>query len=152
MWDVLTNLFDTGTPEHSTAQVNNGRSHKALCNIVSRGHPAIVEDPSKLVLHRPTQGKLTLLECFNKHSHHLMLQSFIENARCSLNQLHEKYHFISGCKHNYFIQEQTRCEKDVPQHKHKFKVSSVLVTAQNHLDLPNSPTKKGMHDRANKMT
>ena len=79
IWDVLMNAFDTNSVEQSIVGIYNGQGYKALYNIASQNHPALIPEPSKLVLHRPTQRDLSLVKYWNKYSHYLMLCSFIKN-------------------------------------------------------------------------
>ena len=78
IWDIIASVFDTNTSKHLAAQVHDGQGHEALHQIVVKGHIAMVEEPLKLVCHQPTQDKLSSFECFNKHSHCLVLQTHIE--------------------------------------------------------------------------
>ena len=79
IWDVLSTVFKTGTPEHRAVMIFSGHGYEALYNLIAKSHPGIVEEPARLILHRPQQNKLSLLEYFNKYEHYLMLKSYIEN-------------------------------------------------------------------------
>ena len=140
LWDLLNLVFEKGTTECISVQVHDGSGYAALASLVARAHPAIVPEPSKLILTRPVQGKLNILEHMHQYEHYLMLRTFIENSHASLSNEVEKQHFISGCNHSAFVEDQIRREKDVPACAHKFEPSALIVTINGHLSLPNSPT------------
>ena len=142
LWDLLNLVFEKGTTECICVQVHNGSGYAVLASLVARTHPAIVPEPSKLILTRPTQGKLNILECMHQYEHYLMLRTFIENSHASLSNDVEKQHFISGCNHSAFIEDQIRREKDIPAYAHKFAPSALIVTITGYLSLPNSPTNR----------
>lgn len=142
LWDVLTTVFEKDSTEYITVQVHNGSGYAALYSLIARSHPNLVPEPSKLILIRPVQGKLNLLEYMHQYEHWLMLRTFIEDSHCTLNNSVEKQHFISGCNHSAFIEDQIRRERDIAAYAHKFEPSALIVTINGYLDLPNSPTKR----------
>ena len=144
LWDVLNHVFEKSSREHTAVQIHNGCGYTVLHTLVADSHPKIVQEPSDLILHRPTQDWLTLLEYMCKYEHYLMLKTFIKDHHASLDNEVEKQHFVSGCKYSNFIKEQIRCERDIPAHQHKFTTSALIITINGYLNLPNSPTKRGL--------
>ena len=152
LWDVLNHVFDKSSCEHTAVQVHNGCGYTVLHTLVADSHPQIVQEPSDLILHRPTQDSLSLLEYMCKYEHYLMLKTFIEDHHASLDNEVEKQHFVSGCKYSNFIKEQIRRERDIPAHQHKFTTSALIITITGYLNLPNSPTKRGFLRQRNSYT
>ena len=144
LWDVLNHVFEKSSREHTAVQIHNGCGYTVLHTLVADSHPQIVQEPSDLILHRPTQDSLSLLEYMCKYEHYLMLKTFIEDHHASLDNDVEKQHFVSGCKYSNFIKEQIRRERDIPAHQHKFTTSALIITITGYLNLPNSPTKRGL--------
>jgi len=120
--------------------------------VTSNNHPALIPNPSKLVVARPTQGSLLLVDYWNKYDHYLMLRSFIKNKNCTLNEKIEMQHFVSGCKYSSFLEDSIRREETVAAYHTKFETTSMLGTLTNYLQLPNSPSKRAFHGRIKNIT
>ena len=69
LWDLLNLVFKKGTTKHISVQVHDGSGYAVLASLVDRAHPAIVPEPSKLILTRPVQGKLNILKYMHQHEH-----------------------------------------------------------------------------------
>ena len=54
LWDVLNNVFEKSSREHTAVQIHNGCGYTVLHTLVADNHPNIVQEPSDLILHRPT--------------------------------------------------------------------------------------------------
>jgi len=71
-----------------------------------------------------------------------MTKNAIKDNHATRDNAVEKQHFISGCTHSAFIEDQVRRERDVAAYAHKFAPSALIVTINGYLELPNSPTKR----------
>ena len=152
LWDILVSCFEINTYERNMVDSYHGQGYEALYKIMPSNHPALLNEPHKLIQRRPTQGNLSLIEYWNKYQHYCMLASFIEDRQVSLNNKIEMQQFVSGCKYSFFLKEQIRREEHVPSLKDKSETSAMLATLQNYLLLSSSPTRRSIIQRGSTLT
>ena len=139
IWDLLAYIFSDHKSLLHIVTLNDGKGYEALHGILSLSHPNLIDDPTFLVANRPTQATKTLTEYWKSYNHFLQLRALIENNPTNLSEDYELKHFIHGCKHSSFIENEIRRERHVPRLAYKFEPQNICATIHGYLQLSNSP-------------